>query len=293
MTIKNFKFAFIFILLCSFVSCNNNKEEVISESASTDTDISSDEDILSEDQEQNSDYQFIPPSPIQIGLILEKAGMDYIPDIANPANNVEDYTDKFRQSICFGVYSCDLAYCVLNDKYDEASEYLKSIKSLGAKIGLETVFQSEDIVTRFEKNIGHKDSIVDILIYVQENTDAYIDDNGMDDLSVIYFSGAWIEGMYLGVKTLSKDSDKNVSVLLSEQMGILELLLAGIEHIAEKSEDIEELNSAVSELLEAYNNLESVQLSAEFKDNLDIDLTTEEIEIISGKIIDIRQSLVQ
>ena len=293
MTIKNFKFAFIFILLCSFVSCNNNKEGVISESASTDTDISSDEDILSEDQEQNSDYQFIPPSPIQIGLILEKAGMDYIPDIANPANNVEDYTDKFRQSICFGVYSCDLAYCVLNDKYDEASEYLKSIKSLGAKIGLETVFQSEDIVTRFEKNIGNKDSIVDILIYVQENTDAYIDDNGMDDLSVIYFSGAWIEGMYLGVKTLSKDSDKNVSVLLSEQMGILELLLAGIEHIAEKSEDIEELNSAVSELLEAYNNLESVQLSAEFKDNLDIDLTTEEIEIISGKIIDIRQSLVQ
>lgn len=293
MTIKNFKFAFIFILLCSFVSCNNNKEEVISESASTDTDISSDEDILSEDQEQNSDYQFIPPSPIQIGLILEKAGMDYIPDIANPANNVEDYTDKFRQSICFGVYSCDLAYCVLNDKYDEASEYLKSIKSLGAKIGLETVFQSEDIVTRFEKNIGNKDSIVDILIYVQENTDAYIDDNGMDDLSVIYFSGAWIEGMYLGVKTLSKNSDKNVSVLLSEQMGILELLLAGIEHIAEKSEDIEELNSAVSELLEAYNNLESVQLSAEFKDNLDIDLTTEEIEIISGKIIDIRQSLVQ
>ncbi len=188
MTIKNFKFAFIFILLCSFVSCNNNKEEVVSESASTDTDISSDEDILSEDQEQNSDYQFIPPSPIQIGLILEKAGMDYIPDIANPANNVEDYTDKFRQSICFGVYSCDLAYCVLNDKYDEASEYLKSIKSLGAKIGLETVFQSEDIVTRFEKNIGNKDSIVDILIYVQENTDAYIDDNGMDDLSVIYFS---------------------------------------------------------------------------------------------------------
>ena len=39
-----------------------------------------------------------------------------------------------------------------------------------------------------------------------------------------YFSGAWIEGMYLGVKTLAKNTDKNVSVLLSEQMGILELL---------------------------------------------------------------------
>jgi hypothetical protein len=292
MTIKNLKFALIFLLLCSFIGCNNQPEQVIPEDTSTENNINT-EETSSDDLEQNSDYQFIPPSPIQIGLILEKAGMDYIPDIANPANNVEDYTDKFRQSICFGVYSCDLAYCVLNEKYDEASEYLKSIKTLGGKIGLETVFKSEDIVTRFEQNIGNKDSIVDILIYVQENTDAYIDDNGMDDLSVIYFSGAWIEGMYLGVETLAKDSDRNVSILLSEQMGILELLLAGIENIADKSEDINELNSVVTELLEAYNNLESIQISAEHKDNLDIDLTSEEIELISGKIVDIRQSLVQ
>jgi len=219
--------------------------------------------------------------------------MDYLPNVANPAEDVDEYTDKFSQSICFGVYSCDLAYCVLNNKYDEASAYLKSIKSLGSKIGLETVFNSEDIITRFESNIGNKDSIVDILIYVQENTDAYIDDNGMSDLSVIYFLGAWIEGMYLGVKTLDNTNNKNIGVLLSEQMGILELLLAGLEHINEKTDDIEDLNSSVQELLEAYNNLESIKSAAEFKDNLDIDLNAQEIELISGKIVDIRQSLVQ
>ena len=38
-----------------------------------------------------------------------------------------------------------------------------------------------------------------------------------------------------------------------------------------------------------YNNLGSIQSSAEFKDNLDIELTEDEIELISGKIIDIRQ----
>ena len=293
MTIKNISYSFIFFLLFSFVGCSTNSDQTENEADPIGEDSSIEETSTAQDEQDNSDYQFIPPSPIQIGLILEKAGMDYIPNMANPANNVEEYTDKFSQSICFGVYSCDLAYCVLNEKYNEASEYLKSIRSLGAKIGLETVFQSEDMITRFEQNIGNKDSIVDILIYVQENTDAYIDDNGLDDLSVIYFSGAWIEGMYLGVKTLAKNTDKNVSVLLSEQMGILELLLAGIDHIADKSEDIEDLNSAVSELLEAYNNLESVQSSADIKDYYDVELTAEEIEIISGKIIDIRQSLVQ
>jgi hypothetical protein len=293
MNIKNFKNAFILLISCTFIACQNNTDnsEVIDNE--NQNEVAVDTTFSNESKEQDNDYQFIPPSPIQIGLILEKAGMEYMPNVANPAEDVDEYTDKFSQSICFGVYSCDLAYCVLNNKYDEASAYLKSIKSLGSKIGLETVFNSEDIITRFENNIGNKDSIVDILIYVQENTDAYIDDNGMSDLSVIYFLGAWIEGMYLGVKTLDKTSNNNIGILLSEQMGILELLLAGLEHINEKTDDIEDLNSSVTELLEAYNNLESIKSAAEFKDNLDIDLNAQEIEIISGKIIDIRQSLVQ
>lgn len=293
MTIKSFKYAFILLLSSSLIACKSNSEEAVNKDLSNENDIVSENDTTPEIEEQENDFQFIPPSPIQIGLILEKAGMEYIPNIANPSSAVDNYTDKFSQSICFGVYSCDLAYTVLNNQYDEASEYLRSIKNLGAKIGLETVFNSEDIITRFEKNIGNKDSIVDILIFVQENTDAYIDDNGMNDLSVIYFIGAWIEGMYLGVKTLDKENEKNIGILLSEQMGILEILLGGLEHISEKSDDILDLNTSITELLEMYNNLDSIKSAAEFKDNLDIELTDEEINIISGKIIEIREFLVQ
>ena len=293
MTIKSFKYAFILLLSSSLIACQSNSNENVNKDVSNENEVVSENATNPEIEDQDDNFQFIPPSPIQIGLILEKAGMEYIPNLANPSNAVDNYTDKFSQSICFGVYSCDLAYSVLNDQYDEASAYLKSIKNLGSKIGLETVFNSEDLITRFEKNIGNKDSIVDILIYVQENTDAYIDDNDMNEISVIYFIGAWIEGMYLGVKTLDKENEKNIGILLSEQMGILELLLDGLAHIKEKSDDIIELNDSISELLEMYNNLESIQSSAEYKDNLDIELTQEEIKLISAKIIDIRQTLVQ
>ena len=293
MNIISFKYAFIFLLSSSLIACQSNSNEVENEKVLNENDVVSENDIAREIEEQENNFQFIPPSPIQMGLILEKAGMEYLPNIAHPSSAVDDYTDKFSQSICFGVYSCDLAYTVLNNQYDEASNYLKSIKNLGAKIGLETVFNSEDIITRFENNIGNKDSIVDILIFVQENTDAYIDDNGMNDLSVIYFMGAWVEGMYLGVKTLNKETDKNIGILLSEQMGILEILLGGLEHIKEKSDDVLDLQNSITELLEMYNNLPSIKSSEEFKDNLDIELTEEEIDLISGKIIDIRQSLVQ
>ena len=234
MIIKSFKYAFILILSSSIIACQSNASEAEVKEVSNENDVVSENDAAPQSEEQENDFQFIPPSPIQIGLILEKAGMEYIPNVANPASDVDNYTDKFSQSICFGVYSCDLAYTVLNNQYDEASEYLRCIKNLGSKIGLETVFNSENIITRFEKNIGNKDSIVDILIYVQENTDAYIDDNGMNDLSVVYFIGAWVEGMYLGVKTLDSETEKNIGILLSEQMGILEILLGGLEHTTEK-----------------------------------------------------------
>ena len=34
---------------------------------------------------------------------------------------------------------------------------------MSAKIGLESIFQSDHLVERFEKNIGNQDSIMDIL----------------------------------------------------------------------------------------------------------------------------------
>ena len=94
------------------------------------------------------------------------------------------------------------------------------------------------------------------------------------------------------IATVKSDQEKNVLTIRTTAFD-KSALGAGSAEVVEKSEDINELNSVVSELLEAYNNLESIQVSAEHKDNLDIDLTAEEIELISGKIIDIRQSLVQ
>ena len=41
---------------------------------------------------------------------------------------------KFKQTINFGVYACDLAYCVTNDKYEEASKYLKVAKKCLLKL---------------------------------------------------------------------------------------------------------------------------------------------------------------
>ena len=297
MKIKGLKYLLIFIfsslLISSCSNADSNNDNEIDDS--TEQNESNENNNQSDNNENepalSDDYEFIPPSPLQIASIFKKAGLDYVQGLPNSFDNADNYNSKFQQSLNFGVYSSDLAYCVENEKYDEASQYLKVIRKLGGKIGLETVFENEDIISRFEENIGKYDSIVDLLIYVQENTDSYIEDNGMNDLSVIYFTGAWVEGMYLGAKTLN-DENNNLGILLSEQMTIAEILIGGIKHIKEKSDDINGLQEYITDIVDTYDNLESIKEYGDEIDYIDVELTDEEVQLISNKIIELRENLI-
>jgi hypothetical protein len=292
---NNFKIASIFILSLSLiiVQCS-------SENSADDTKISSDN--INDSEKSHSieididtteyEYSFVAPSPIQIASILQKAEMKYMDGITNEISNNNNYTTVFHQSINFGVYASDIAYCVTNEKYDEAGNYMKVIKDLSNKIGLETIFQSSNLIQRFEDNIGDQDSIMDLLIYIQTNTDDYIQDNELNDLNVIYFTGAWIEGMFLGTQTIVGDVDKKISKLLSEQMTIANTLIKGLEHIEDKNDDITDLTDHIKDVVEEYNNLWSNKQAGENVEYLDVELKHEEVELISSMIVDLRNEII-
>ena len=181
---KKISLHFIFTILISsalITSCNSeNSVKTTEKEVTNDNEATHSIEIDIVDH----DFEFMPPSPIQIASILKKANMSYEEGLTNDISNADIYSTKFKQTINFGVYACDLAYCVTNDKYEEAGKYLKVAKKMSAKIGLESIFQSDHLVERFEKNIGNQDSIMDILFHVQMMTDDYIHDNDLRDLSV-------------------------------------------------------------------------------------------------------------
>lgn len=287
--LKQFTHAIILLSILTLTpACGETIEE-----KEVHSEISQDKIMEESDDEVSSDYEFIPPSTLQIASIFKKAGLIYDLNLTNPINRADTYSTKFSQSLAFGVYSSDLAYSVMHEKYIEASEFLKTLRTLGGKIGLETIFSSSDLIERFEANIGNQDSIIEILIFVQENTDDYIEENGKVDLSVIYFTGAWIEGMYMGANTVMKDQEKRIGVLISEQMTIAEILLKGLEHIEDQNHDITDLIESIQDLLHTYNNLESFKELGEESDYIDIVLTKDEIILMSGKIVELRESIVQ
>ena len=169
---------------------------------------------------------------------------------------------------------------------------MKVIKNLSNKIGLETVFQSHNLIQRFEDNLGNQDSIMDLLIYIQTNTDDYIQENELDDLNVIYFTGAWIEGMFLGTQTIVGDADKKISILLSEQMTIASSLIKGLEHVEDQNDDISDLTDNIKDIVEEYNNLWSNKQAGENIEYLDTELKHEEVELISSMIVDLRNEVI-
>ena len=279
---------FLFVFATFNISCESENSETINEVQ----DDSSDDLIHSiEIDTMDDDYVFMPPSPIQIASILNKANMKYEEGLANNISNAKLYSTKFKQSINFGVYACDLAYCVTNDKYEEASKYLKVSKDLAAKIGMESIFLSDNLVDRFEANVGNQDSIMSILFHVQMLTDDYIYDNDLTDLSVIYFTGAWVEGMNIGTHTMLGNDDHKISVLLSEQMTIAKSIIRGLRAVKSQSEDLVDLTDHIEEVVNAYNNLWSVKQEGENIEYLDVELKHEEVISISEMILELREEI--
>lgn len=280
------------ILTLFGTSCNNQESTDTANANISNEEKNTKDDVHSiEIDTAEIDYEFLPPSPIQIAAILKKANMPYEDGLTNPTSNSSNYSTKFKQTLNFGVYACDLAYCVTNDKYEEAASYLKASKDLSTKIGLSAIYQKGNLIERFEKNIGNQDSILEILFHVQMLTDDYIHDNELRDLSVIYFTGAWVEGMNIGTHTILGNSDHKISVLLSEQMTIAESIIRGLRAINSQNDDLVDLTEHIEEVVEAYHNLWSVKKEGENIEYLDVELKHEEVISISEMILELREEI--
>ena len=109
------KIIFCYFLAVLLIQCNgsSDSQNIAASNEENQEDIAT---TSIEIDTNEYEFMFIPPSPIQIASILRKANMPYEEGLTNPTANAETYSTQFKQSLNFGVYACDLAYCVTNDK---------------------------------------------------------------------------------------------------------------------------------------------------------------------------------
>lgn len=242
---KSIKIASIIVATSLMYACAGEQNETI-----TEEEVVATEEVAMEEEMEQIDY--VLPSPLQIAELFKRAGLTYIGDVTNAPENVDNYTAKYDQKLNYGVYSADMAYCIMNNQTQESIDYLTTLSKLSEKLWMTDIMGSMGLTDRLEANVGNEDSLTYIMADLQMQMDDYLDENGMGYTGSIIFAGAWIETLYLGTKVNENERNEKLIGRLSEQAIILESLIASIKQsdtdneYAELVTDLENLNTAFS-----------------------------------------------
>lgn len=196
------------------------------------------------DNPDENGFLYMLPSPLQIASIFRRSGLEYIPNLTNNPENISNYNTKFIQKLNFGVYATDLAYAALNEKNQDCIDYVKALGDLSESLWMTNVFGTVNILNRFEKNMGNNDSLGYIIADFQMELDAYLEENGLSTNSLIIFTGAWIESMYVAFKSIENKSNPQLLGRLIEQKKIADNLI----EILEKEESSEDMQTLIGHL---------------------------------------------
>jgi hypothetical protein len=244
---------------------------------------SSEEEVF---EEQISET-FILPSTVQMGQLFESAGLKYMKGVGHDPSKVETYNTKTKRLLNYGIYSTNLSYTVLNNQNDQATSYFKAVNKLANQIGFAEVFDLENMSTEFENSLGNRDKIIDLLLEIQERTDNFVDDNQLKNEALVAFAGAWIEGMYLGIKTSEVKDNHTLTLRLLEQMTILDNILKGLKPLASKNSEINDLFERLNELNSTYKEIDVIK--DESISLRELEVSYSDLKGISDRVIAIRK----
>ena len=278
----NTKFIFpTLVLTAVLTSCGGNAEENEKGKVTVEeTNFESEED------------DFVLPQPITMAQMFKEAGLTYAAGKTNAAENKSKYSQKIDQLLNLGVYSTDLAYCAINNKTQEAREYLVAIQYLGSKVGLESVFSDKELVNRFDNNLGDQGAMEELIYDIQDKIDSYLDENSMRFLAAVEFAGAWTEGIYLAIDD-SRKKPAEIGPALVEQMVLLENTIKGLKsHPAKDDKRLKEIITSFEKVLNSYKGFESVKKANSNKNFEAPALSSAEFETLAKEIEKLRSSIV-
>jgi len=271
----NFKL-FIYLCFSFFIcSCNNTVKE---------QDKEIDKPIESNNKENEltkkiEDIYYNVPSPMQIAVLLKRAGVAYNYELPLNPSKVNEYFDREEKAVLLGVYGADLNYSVVSRKNQETLLYFKSVNLLGEQIGLSNVFNDE-LKNRVTDNLDNNDSMQVIISDAFWNAESSLKEDARINISALIVAGGWIEGLYLSSE-LSKLTPENekIKMLIAEQKYSITNLISLLD-----SYDISDYTKEI--LINPIKNLEPLfnKIKEEFPSN-NVSSEDTEIPIIGTNIV--------
>lgn len=284
--------------LLIFAACGGNQEHKQTEAEETFTDSTKIVIDSSSVTDEDNEVSYNLPSALQIAHTFKKSGSNFVPGILNNTDNYHKYnTSNYKRAINFGVYSADLAYCIFHKQYQESKNYLKVCKDVGAYLGLNKAFESDDkMVERFEKNISNEDTLVMIVSNIQLKTDIMFEQNRQKHITAVAFAGAWSESTYIAAEVYSKDKNKKVLANLLEQLSLGQTIIKALKHYEKAESEMPQLIAAIEGINTNYNKIEALKKALDKDEDFEyesIKVTDAELKAVTESIKSLRNNIIQ
>ena len=165
------------------------------------------------------------PSPVETAYLIQNSGVSYNMDLANPTENVDNYSTTMQKALNFGVYGADLSYASLFNQTQTTIQYMATEKKLAEELGIFDFVQT-DVVDRIEGNINDRDSVMEILSDGFNNANDYLKDAGRAEVAALIVAGGWIEGLYLATQLaeLPADNARLIDLVIDQRLSLTILI---------------------------------------------------------------------
>lgn len=175
-------------------------------------------------QQKTKSIFYSIPSPMETATLLKEAGAEYDKDILNDVLNVDKYTAASKQALNLGVYGADLSYASVFNNTQESMFYTSCAKKLADRLGVSNAF-NDSTIERMEANRNERDSLLDIISETYWMVDAYLKENGRDNISAMMIAGGWVEGLYIATQvTKTNDTPAMRQRIAEQKLGLGDLI---------------------------------------------------------------------
>lgn len=249
----------VFIVFASTLLLACDSDEVVEDIVDENNVEATDEQTIERAEKAQKVFQTIP-SPFETASIFEEAGIGYNSAITNPVENIDKYTTSTQQALNLGVYGADLSYANIHDQSQESMFYMNCSKKMADALGVAGAFTPEAI-ERIEENMNNRDSMMVIVSDAFWTCDAYLKENGQDNLSALIIAGGWIEGLYIGTRGLQAENpNKDLIQRIAEQKYSLDNLLDLVGSY--DNDEINSIKTSLEGLRTSFNKIEVIENEA-------------------------------
>ncbi len=218
------------------------------------------------------------PTSLEVVDMLQRAGAAYVLGISNPVANVDRYFTENSKALNLGVYGADLSYAATYEMQQEIRRYLQVCKQLIDELNISTTF-NQTLVERVERNLGNKDSLINIVSESVYDTYTFLTEQRRDDLALLVMTGSWIEGMYLTSQLAigARDNREITNIILAQDEPLEKLL-----ELLDDHEDDPLIFGFRGDLKEIYNFIVDIEgpMSSQ-----QLDTFAEKIEVLRTRVI--------